>query len=423
MPKLARVISWLIAAATLLPGSGFAAKNSYVPRAETSPPADTALVGDEVERGKYLARAGNCFSCHTRPGGVPYTGGVAFETPLGTIYSTNITPDAETGIGSWSVDALRRAMHEGIAADGSRLFPAFPYTSYTKVSDADVAAIYAYLRSLKPERYTPPENSFLFSQRWALMIWNALFFEEGRFAPDPAQSDEWNRGAYLVEGLGHCGACHTPRNRFMAEQADRALEGGRILDNVADGKVRAWSAVDLTSAKNGLSSWSVADLTKYLHTGFSPRGGSFGPMNEVIVNSLNHLRVEDVRAIALYLKSLPAREYSGETMSPDQVSAGKAIYENRCKKCHSASGRGGVFSAPPLAGSAVAQAVDPASVINIVLYGAQTAEGVRYGAWETMRGYGDRLSDKEVADVINFIRGSWGNRAPPVTAEDVARQR
>ena len=380
-------------------------------------------VPSAIERGRYLVDAGNCFSCHTREGGAPFSGGVAFQTPFGTIYSSNITPDAATGIGRWSGEDLRRAMHEGIAADGSRLFPAFPYTAYTKVSDADVADIYAYLRTVQPVRYTPPSNGFLFSQRWALAVWNKLFFEPGRFTPNTAQSAEWNRGAYLVEGLGHCSACHSPRNRFMAEIPEQAYWGGLIDDRVTKDKVRPWSAVDLTPSKHGLGAWSVADLTKYLHTGFSPRAGTFGPMNEVIVNSLRKLSAEDVKAMAVYLKSLPAREYQGATVSSEQAAAGEAIYKDRCEKCHSSSGRGGIFSAPPLAGSAIVQAENPASLINSILHGPQTPKEVSFGAWETMPSYADVLDDAQVVAVSNYVRGSWQNRARPVTVEDVARQR
>jgi len=354
---------------------------------------------------------------------MPFGGGVRFETPFGTLYSSNITPDIATGIGAWKADDLRRAMHEGIAAGGYRLFPAFPYPSFTKMTDADIDAIYAYLHTLQAVRYTPPSSSFIFTQRWAMAPWNALFFTEERFTPNTAQSGEWNRGAYLVQVLGHCGACHTPRNLFMAETAEKAYDGGLLLDQVAQGKIRRWSAVNLTSAKNGLGAWSVNDLAKYLQTGFSARGGTFGPMNEVIVNSLNKLTAEDVRAMAVYLKSLPAQEYRGDGVTPQQAHAGEAIYRARCEKCHSASGRGGMFSGPPLAGSAVVQAADPASLINIILYGPETPKDVAFGAWETMQSYAEVMDDSQIAAVSNYVRGSWGNRAAAVNPADVTQQR
>src|ERR1700722_76015 len=391
-------------------------QQNSVPASAAAPPNTAA------ERGRYLADAGDCISCHTQPGAMPFSGGVRFETTFGNLYSSNITPDPTTGIGAWKADDLRRAMHEGIAAGGYRLFPAFPYTAFTKVSDADVDAIYAYLRTLKAVRYTPPSSSFVFTQRWGMASWNALFFTEGRFSPVAARSAEWNRGAYLVEGLGHCSACHTPRNLFMAETAGKAYAGGLIQDKVARGKIRQWSAVNLTSAKNGLGAWAVNALAKYLQTGFSARGGTFGPMNEVIVNSLKKLTAEDVRAMAVYLKSLPAQEYAGGGVAPQQASAGESIYKDRCEKCHSASGRGGMFSGPPVAGSAVVQAEDPASLINIILYGPDTPKEVSFGAWETMQPYTEVLNDSEVAAVSNYVRGSWGNRAGMVKAADVAQQ-
>lgn len=376
-----------------------------------------------VERGSYLAATGNCFSCHTREGGIPYTGGVAFETPFGSLYSSNITPDKLTGLGDWSAQDFRRAMHEGIAADGSPLFPAFPYTSYTRLSEADVNDIYAFLRTLPPVEYTPPRNDLAFRIRWPMRIWNALFFKPGRFAMDPSKEAEWNRGAYLVEGLGHCSACHSPRNFAMAEIAEQAYQGGVLLDKVAHDKRREWSAIDLTQSKQGLASWSVNDLTQYLHTGVSARGGTFGPMNEVIVNSLSKLSVEDVRAMSVYLKSLPARDYSGPKVTEEQAKAGAGIYEERCEKCHSASGRGGLFSAPPLAGSAIVQADNPASLINVLLYGPSMPKEVSFGNWETMPAYADRLSDQDIVAVGNYIRGSWGNLGRPLTIQDVMKQR
>lgn len=385
--------------------------------------SENRLGEPRVERGKYLAAAGNCISCHTQPGGAPFSGGVRFETPFGVIYSSNITPDVETGIGRWSENDLRRAMQEGIDARGSHMFPAFPYTSFTKVTNVDIDAVYAYLRTVKAQRYTPPRNGLFFAQRWALKFWNSLFFNEGRYSANASQSAEWNRGAYLVEGLGHCGECHTPRSTFMAQEADKAYQGGRIQGEVAQGKIRRWSAVNLTSAKSGLASWSLNDLAKYLHTGFSLRAGTFGPMNEVIVNSLGKLTAGDVEAMAIYLKSLPAREYSGDSVSLGQMQAGEPIYKDRCEKCHMASGRGGILSAPSLAGSAVVQAEDSASLINIIIYGPDAPKDIPMGSWETMKSYGDVLTDSEVAAVSNFIRGSWGNRAGPVNADDVARQR
>jgi mono/diheme cytochrome c family protein len=376
-----------------------------------------------VEQGQYLATVGNCISCHTRPGGAPFSGGRPFATSLGTLYSSNITSDPGTGIGKWSVTDLRRAMHEGIAADGYRLFPAFPYPAFTKVSIRDIDAIYSYLRTLAPVHYSPPANDFVFTQRWGLAVWNELFFKGGRFEADPKQSTQWNRGAYLVEGLGHCSVCHSPRNSFLAEVPSRKYSGGHFENEVATGNARSWSGVNLTSARSGLAAWTKTQLEQYLKSGFSTRAGTFGPMNEVIINSSRYLTREDVSAMALYLKSLPPIVLVGAQVSPDSVKAGAALYEEHCAECHLASGRGGMFTGPPLAGSAVVQAEGPESLINIILYGAQPPEEISLGSWETMKPYKDVLSDTDIADVSNFVRGSWGNEAPMVAPRDVAAQR
>ena len=380
-------------------------------------------VAATAEQGRYLAAAGNCLSCHTRPGAAPFAGGVPFVTPLGTIYSTNITPDVLTGIGSWSVADLRRAMQHGVARNGDYLFPAFPYVSFTKVSDADITAIYAYLKTLPAVRYRPPDNGLMFAMRWPMLLWNGLYFKSERFALSLSRSGEWNRGAYLVEGLGHCGACHTPRNLLLAQLPAEAYQGGALQAPVSRQQVRRWSAVDLTASTRGLAAWSVADLTQYLQTGVSSRAGTFGPMNEVIVNSLRLLSADDLRAMAVYLKSLPARSYTDEPVSSGLVSQGAPIYKARCEKCHGRSGRGGLFSGPPLAGSAVVQAQDPASLINIVLYGPAQPRAVSYGEWETMAAFGGVLDDAQIAAVCNYVRGSWGNRGGAMTSKSVRGQR
>lgn len=377
-----------------------------------------------IERGRYLATASNCAACHTQPGGAPFAGGVPFVTKLGTIYSTNITPEPDTGIGRWTAKDLRRAMHDGIAPSGSHLFPAFPYPSFTLVSDEDVDAIYAYLRSLEPQHYLPPPNSFPLRQRWAMAVWNSLFFEPGRFAKDPSKSEEWNRGAYLVQGPAHCGACHTPRNALLAERKAEAFTGGTLQSDLGGGVFRQWAAVDLSPSKEGLSAWSVDDLARYLRSGFSAKAGTFGPMNEVIVNSMKELSPEDVHAMAVYLKDLPARpRANGSAPSSEEIAAGQPIYKRHCESCHGGSGRGGMFSGPPLAGSAIVQSDNPASLINVILYGADVPPGVQTGSWETMKPYREVLDDAGIASLANFLRGSWSNRARPVSASDVARQR
>jgi alcohol dehydrogenase (quinone), cytochrome c subunit len=376
-----------------------------------------------AEQGRYLAAAGNCLSCHTRPGGAPFSGGVPFVTPLGTIYSTNITPDAQTGIGAWTAADLRRALHEGRSRDGSYLFPAFPYPAFTKLSDADVAALYEYLRTVPAVNYRPPANGALFALRWPLALWNSLYFRSGRYAVNPVRSREWNRGAYLVEGPGHCGACHTPRNLLLAERDDSFLHGGALQVAIDKDHARRWSAVDLTPGARGLRSWSIAELTQYFRTGVSARAGTFGPMNEVIANSLSALSPDDLYAMAVYLKSLPPRNYPYESVAPRRVSEGAPIYKARCQKCHGSSGRGGMFSGPPLAGSAVVQAEDPASLLNIILRGSDAPKAFASESWETMPAYADVLDDAQIAAVGNFLRGSWGNQAGVVSSASVRAQR
>lgn len=387
-----------------------------------------------VERGRYLADAGNCYSCHTSRPDQPFAGGVAFKTPLGTLYSTNITPHRKTGIGRWSANDLRRAMHEGIGADGRRLFPAFPYPSYTLVSDEDIDAIHAYLATLTPIESVPPRNSLAFTQRWAMRLWNAMFFKPQRFESDPQRSPQWNRGAYLVNGLGHCGACHTPRNRFMAEIETQALSGGMLLDRIDEQNYRPWYAVNLTGAPDGLDAWRERELEAYLHTGFSRRAGTFGPMNEVIVNSLSKLDAEDVRAMAHYLKSLPPssekerHDNPGSADAPDGTSSpettlGGQLYQDHCSKCHGEKGRGNIFSAPPLAGSAVVQGRDAASLLNVIIHGPRVPPEVSFGQWEDMPGYARKLNDEQITALANYLRTAWGHRAPVVTEQQTKRQR
>ena len=399
--------------------------------AALSPPAlvddavSTTPTPELIDKGRYLAAAGNCTSCHTGPEGVPYAGGHAFHTPFGTIYSTNITPDEETGIGLWTEAQFKRAMHEGVDADGRHLYPVLPYQSYTKVSDEDVSAIFAYLRTLQRESYVPPENAMKFPFGWrALMgVWKAMYLETGRFEPDPLQSADWNRGAYLVEGLSHCGACHTPRNALGSEKRLEAFSGATYLDEVEQGMIRPWAAVNLTSAPAGLGPWSVEDLAKYLKTGHSQRAGTFGPMNKVIVNSSSRLTDEDIGAMAVYLKNLPAMDRNEpQKLSTDERQEGEHVYSIHCATCHLPTGLLN-DKGPPVADSAVVLAPDPATLINVILYGAVVPEPEPEGAWESMEGFELKLDDEEVAALANYMRTSWGHAAGKVTIKQVEAQR
>jgi mono/diheme cytochrome c family protein len=265
-----------------------------------------------------------------------------------------------------------------------------------------------------------------------MRLWNSLYFKPGRYAPDHSHSLQWNRGAYLTEALGHCGACHTPHNALMAEIRESAYEGGSMEETLADGTTRHWSAVALAPISSDLKAWSEDDLVQYLGTGYCRRAGVFGPMNEVIANSLRHLTPEDLRAMAVYSRSFASRaaaDSAGRQApnttidNPAADATGGKIYAARCAHCHQASGKGGLFSGPPLAGSAVVQTADPASLLNIILHGPQVPEQIVLGSWESMSEYGSVLTDVEVASVANYIRSSWGNAAPLVTAADVTQQR
>ena len=399
-----------------------------------------------VEQGRYLAAAGDCVSCHTRPNGEPFAGGRALNTPFGVIYSANITPARPAGIGAWTLQQFARAMREGIAADGTHLYPAFPYTAYTKVTDADIHAIYAYLQSLKPVRYTPPTNKmrFPFGIRTFLTGWNMMFFEEGRYSPNASQSAEWNRGAYLTQGLGHCGACHTPRNFLGGERHSAALTGGDYLDEIADevvdnkitpmeeSTVRLWGSANLTAAAGGLGAWSLEEIAAYLKTGHSARAAAFGPMSEVIENSTSHLSNSDIHAIAVYLKSLPAAaQDASDKPAAGLLRAGEIVYTTRCADCHLPSGLGmprtanadASKTAPPLAGSAALQSPNPATLINVVLYGAHEAVQSE-DSWPKMSGFelSVGLDDEQIAALCTYVRSSWGNHAGAVDAAAVAKQ-
>ncbi|MEQ9112436.1 MAG: cytochrome c [Rhodospirillaceae bacterium] len=381
---------------------------------------------DPIQRGLYLATAGNCMACHTRDGGDSLAGGVTFHTDFGVIYSTNITSDEVAGIGAWTEAQFIRAMREGKSADGSNLYPAFPYPSFTKVSEQDLKDLYAFLKSTASSSFTPPDNDmgFPFNQRSLLSIWNALYLDNERFEVDDSQSEEWNRGAYLVQGLSHCGTCHTPRNALGGLKKDQMLSGGTYNDKVTDDKIRPWSAVNLTSASDGLAAWSEDDITSYLKTGHGSMGGSFGPMNEVISLSTSQLSDSDVRAMAIYLKSLPPIVRSPEhKMSDSDFRAGELVYTIHCGTCHLPTGLGDPSIGPPLAGSAVVQAEDPASLINVIIYGAEVPMASPPGAWKSMDAFGNKLDDDEIALLSTYLRSNWGNRGGPVTEADVSKQR
>lgn len=380
-----------------------------------------------IERGKYLAIAGNCATCHTAPGGAPYAGGLPFKTDFGTLYSTNITQDRETGIGNWTEEQFKRAMREGIRADGSYLYPAFPYPAFTKIVDEDISALYAYFQTLPAVKAPNKTNEmpFPFNQRWAMAGWNMLFFDEGAFKADTSKSAQWNRGAYLVESFGHCGACHTPRNALGGPVKSKPLSGGVYYDKVATGHYRDWSAPNLTSATSGLQHWSVDDLTEYLTTGRNDFHVSFGPMNEVIMNSTSRLSKDDQQAMAVYLKSLPAIEYEPvQNLSEEELGRAQTVYDLHCGTCHLPSGLGSPETGARLVGSPVVQASDPSSLINVILYGPELSEPPPpVGEWRPMEGFNDKIRDEDLALLASYLRQMWGNKGSRVTIDQVAKQR
>lgn len=383
-----------------------------------------------VRRGRYLAIAGDCVSCHTRAEGKPFAGGLAFHTPFGTVYSPNITPDPQTGIGGWSQLEFDRALRTGVGKDGEHLYPVFPYPYFTKISDEDVAALYAYLRAIPAVKYSAPANdmTFPFGQRALLRIWKSLYFKEGRFSADQTKSVTWNRGAYLVEGLGHCSACHSPRNHLGGEKADELMTGGVYQESLDDRPID-WSAVNLTSGENGLQSWSLQDLTNYLKLGYSPHASVHGPMISVVMNSTRNLTREDDQAIATYLKaSAPNRQNDSRPPPEHLVSIGETLYSIHCGTCHLPTGLGSDSTAPPLAGSSVVLTPNPASMINIVLRGPVLPDQPpspewQNRKWQSMPAFGEKLSDEEAAALLSYVRSSWNNKEGAVTAEQIAKQR
>jgi mono/diheme cytochrome c family protein len=382
----------------------------------------------QIERGEYLTRAGNCVSCHTSKGGAYMAGGVSFQTPFGTIYSTNITQDVATGIGSWTGEQFFRSMRQGIRPGGEHLYPVFPYTAFTQMTDEDIVALYAYFRSIPAVYQESPTNdiSFPFNQRSLMSVWKAMFFDEGAHEADAARPAEWNRGAYIVEALAHCSACHSPRNFLGAEQAKSAMSGGVYTDKIPNGDLRPWSAPNLTSAPNGLGLWPLEEIVAYLKTGINNYVETFGPMNEVILNSTRHLSEEDIEAMAVYLESLPASESVAATAADSSVMGmGRTVYNLHCGTCHLPTGLGDEESAPRLAGgSLVVQGSNPASLINVILYRPELPDPpLPTKRREPMDEFQYLLSDAEVAAVATYVRNSWGNTAGEVTAKQVARQR
>jgi len=397
------------------------------PLASGGTAASGAADTEQIARGAYLARAGNCMGCHTAQGGVAYAGGRGVPTPFGTIYAPNLTPDAAHGIGTWSPAEFWRALHNGRARDGRLLYPAFPYPNYTRITRADSDALHAYLHSLpavaQPNR--PHELRFPFDQQAALAVWRALYFRPERVTPDASRGADWNRGAYLVEGLGHCNACHASRNALGATSSTLDLAGGLI-------PVQNWYAPSLTAADEAsVASWDLQHIVDLMRTGVSARGAVMGPMGEVVGGSTQYLNEPDLRAMATYLKALPpAPSAPAPAPAPRDASPGRSpdgpgakLYTDHCVQCHGEQGEGVPGIYPALAGSRAVTMRVSANLVHLVLEGGfppSTQGNPRpYG----MPPFATVLSTDEVAQLLSYVRGSWGNRGAPVSALDVARLR
>ena len=380
-----------------------------------------------ADRGAYLVRVGNCAACHTDRGGAPWAGGRAIDTPFGTVYATNLTPDAVQGLGRWTADDFWRALHHGRSRDGRLLYPAFPYPNYTEITREDADAMFAFLRTVPPvpRANTPHQLRWPYSTQSALAVWRTLFFRPGVYQPENAQSADWNRGAYLVRGLGHCSACHTARNALGASSNMMDLSGGLI-------QMQNWYAPSLASnAEAGVGHRPLEDTVRLLRTGTSPGATVLGPMAEVVQSSTQHLSMEDAVAMATYLRSLPARNPvtapapapSAVQVSEKVAARGTYLYGRHCAECHGARGEGVQGAYPPLAGNRAVTLPITANLVQVVLGGgfppATEGNPRPFG----MPPYVMLLNDADVAAVLTHVRTSWGNQAAPVTEFEVTRQR
>jgi alcohol dehydrogenase (quinone), cytochrome c subunit len=390
-------------------------------------------ISPSTSRGEYLARAGDCVACHSAPGGKAFAGGLKMGTPLGAIYSTNISPDPETGIGSYDLEDFDRAVRQGIAKDGHRLYPAMPYPSYAKLTDPDVAALYDFfMKQVPPVHQANLHNEIpqWLNFRWPIAIWSFLFTTSGSYVAKSGHDADWNRGAYLVQGLGHCGACHTPRGLAWQE---KALDDGNT-NYLSGALLDAWYAPDLRGdVRTGLGSWSKDDLVDFLKHGHNRGETAFGSMIDVVNNSTPYLSDSDINAIAVYLKSLPATSTQQPVAYDDATTAGlrsghasqpgATIYADTCANCHGFDAKGFAPYTPALTGNPIVLDDDPSSLINLVLNGSNPL--VVKGTPDPYRMPQFRLqySDQEIADVVTFIRNGWGNQAPPIEAAQVAKLR
>ncbi|WP_144107881.1 c-type cytochrome [Paraburkholderia sp. BCC1886] len=399
-----------------------------------------AADSEQLKHGEYLARAADCIACHTSNRSEPFAGGVPFNLPFGTIYSTNITPDSTNGIGGLSDAEFISAVREGRSKDGKRLYPAMPYTSYTQMTDADILAIRAYLRTVAPIAKPAPANTlgFPFNQRWAMVFWNLFNFSSGRYQPDATKSVEWNRGAYLVGALAHCQECHTPRN-FMQGLSGKSLAGAQLGN---------WTAYNITPDRTaGIGGWSEAELIAYLRDGAVPgKANAAGPMAEVVENSTRFLTPEDLKAMAVYLRSVPAHNagetqprfaYGSPIQSVNQIrnqaltvlgggapADGRTLYNGNCASCHGWQGNGVGGAAagayPSLLHNSAVGAATPDNLTMVVLHGVSRQTNAGH---VVMPDFADQLSDADVATLVNFVSSQFGNPAATTSAQKVSKMR
>ena len=416
-----RLLQWLLATALVMVSAAALVWALNVrDEADITNVAASPANSELIARGAYLARAGNCMACHTARGGEPYAGGRAIETPFGAVYTSNLTPDDQSGIGSWSPAHFWRAMHNGRSKDGRLLYPAFPYTSYTQVKREDSDALFAYLRSL-PAVFNPNHEhalQFPFNSQAALAVWRALYFKPGVYQPEPGRNAEWNRGAYLVQGLGHCSACHAARNALGATTAGAGLAGGLI-------PVQNWYAPSLASPHEaGVADWDKQEIVSLLKNGVSKNASVAGPMAGVVLGSTQYLTPDDLSAMAQYLKELPPSTIGQSTVANAVGSAaGAKLYEQHCAGCHGMQGDGVPNAYPALAGNRAVTMPQTANLVQIVLHGGYAPATQGNPRPFGMPPFVLVLTDIEIAALLTHLRQSWGNQASGVSALDVNRIR
>ncbi|MFG1173185.1 c-type cytochrome [Erwiniaceae bacterium CAU 1747] len=376
-----------------------------------------------ISPGHYLAQVSDCAACHTASNGAAFAGGLKIETPLGAIWSTNITPDRQTGIGSYSYEDFARALREGKGQDGHNLYPAMPYTDFSKFDDRQLKDLYHYFMQEVPavhQQNRASDITWPLNMRWPVSIWNLMFHHDGPFISDPLKSAEWNRGAWLVQGPGHCGACHTPRGIAYQEKGQDQNDPDFLTGGTVDG----WHAPSLNGdLRQGLGRWSQQDIVDFLQSGQNGHAMAFGSMRDVVQQSTQHWTTADLNAVASYLKSLPVRGSAVTGAAVGGSQAGTALYQDSCSACHRRDGKGYSYTIPALAGNPALLGDDPSSLISIILYGSQAPVTRKAVTGPTMPGFGWRLTDEQVAELSNYVRGSWGNQATLVTAGQVKKLR